>query len=46
MPGDSLSEIANAQGIDGGWLALYERNKATVGDDPDLILPGEHLKFG
>ncbi|MFD3541093.1 transglycosylase family protein [Streptomyces sp. NPDC058662] len=42
-PGDSLSAIATEQRVDGGWQALYETNRATVGSDPDLIFPGQRL---
>ncbi|RKN16476.1 LysM peptidoglycan-binding domain-containing protein [Micromonospora musae] len=42
-PGDTLSEIAAAQHVAGGWHALYERNKRVVGDDPGLIFPGQRL---
>ncbi|WP_190122275.1 LysM peptidoglycan-binding domain-containing protein [Streptomyces inusitatus] len=42
-PGDSLWAIAQAQKVDGGWNALYEENKETVGGDPDLIHPGQSL---
>ncbi|MFC7309902.1 transglycosylase family protein [Streptomyces monticola] len=42
-PGDSLSAIAASRGVDGGWPALYAANEKTVGGDPDLILPGQHL---
>jgi hypothetical protein len=42
-PGDSLSVIADSLGLSGGWTALYEANKGTVGADPDLILPGQSL---
>ncbi|MEV4201291.1 transglycosylase family protein [Micromonospora globbae] len=42
-PGDTLSEIAEAHHVDGGWRALYERNERVVGDDPGLILPGQRL---
>lgn len=41
--GDSLSSIAEAHEVKGGWPGLYERNRATVGGDPDLILPGQRL---
>ncbi|WP_030059436.1 MULTISPECIES: transglycosylase family protein [Streptomyces] len=44
--GDTLSTIAAAQGVSGGWHALYEQNHATVGGDPDLILPGQVLHLG
>ncbi|WP_324606532.1 transglycosylase family protein [Streptomyces bikiniensis] len=42
-PGDSLSGIAQANELPGGWSALYDANKRTVGIDPDLILPGQNL---
>ncbi|MEU3597756.1 transglycosylase family protein [Streptomyces sp. NPDC006798] len=41
--GDSLSSIADAKNVRGGWPALYEQNRATVGSDPDLIHPGQKL---
>ncbi|MFD3758063.1 transglycosylase family protein [Streptomyces sp. NPDC058622] len=41
--GDSLSAIATRQQVEGGWQALYETNRATVGGDPDLIFPGQRL---
>ncbi|MFD7032545.1 transglycosylase family protein [Streptomyces sp. NPDC059917] len=42
-PGDSLSAIARGQHVEGGWQALYETNRATVGNDPDMIFPGQRL---
>ncbi|MFD9489234.1 transglycosylase family protein [Streptomyces sp. NPDC059991] len=39
--GDTLSAIAEAHGTT--WETLYAANKAVVGGDPDLILPGERL---
>ncbi|MEV7345723.1 transglycosylase family protein [Streptomyces sp. NPDC093544] len=44
--GDSLSLIADALGLDGGWTQLYAENKETVGADADLILPGQSLAVG
>ncbi|WP_406509249.1 transglycosylase family protein [Streptomyces sp. NBC_00212] len=41
--GDTLSAIAAAHGT--GWEALYAANKAVIGGDPDLILPGQQLKI-
>lgn len=41
--GDSLSGIADAQKVRGGWRGLYAANRKTVGADPDLILPGQRL---
>jgi cell division septation protein DedD len=41
--GDTLSTIAERQGLAGGWEALYELNRQVVGSDPNLILPGQQL---
>ncbi|MEV7502128.1 LysM peptidoglycan-binding domain-containing M23 family metallopeptidase [Streptomyces sp. NPDC093018] len=41
--GDTLSGIADEHHVPGGWQRLYAANRATVGADPDLILPGERL---
>ncbi|NNG36671.1 LysM peptidoglycan-binding domain-containing protein [Nakamurella aerolata] len=53
-PGDSLWSIAErVLGADGGsdpaavdacWREWYRANRALIGADPDLILPGQHLK--
>jgi LysM repeat protein len=43
VSGDTLSGIASAHHIQGGWQALYEHNKAVVGANPNLIFPGQHL---
>ncbi|MEU0407563.1 transglycosylase family protein [Streptomyces griseorubiginosus] len=43
--GDSLSGIADAQEVRGGWRQLYAANRQTIGADPDLILPGQRLKL-
>ncbi|MEU5835220.1 transglycosylase family protein [Streptomyces diacarni] len=42
--GDTLSEIAEAH--DTTWHKVYEDNKSTVGDDADLIFPGQKLQVG
>ncbi|MEV4660025.1 transglycosylase family protein [Micromonospora sp. NPDC049301] len=42
-PGDTLSKIAQAHQVGGGWQALYERNRQLVGADPGLIFPGQRL---
>ncbi|WP_351227346.1 transglycosylase family protein [Streptomyces sp. NPDC002133] len=42
--GDTLSGIAETQRVRGGWQALYKANRTVVGDDPDLILPGQRLR--
>ncbi|MET7620227.1 transglycosylase family protein [Streptomyces sp. NPDC005408] len=39
--GDTLSGIAAAHGTD--WRALYAANKAVIGGDPNLIVPGQKL---
>lgn len=44
--GDTLSAIANRKGVHGGWQGLYRMNHATIGKDPGLIKPGQHLKLG
>ena len=41
--GDSLSEIAAALGVRGGWQALYAANRKAIGPDPDVIQPGTVL---
>ncbi|WP_406119480.1 transglycosylase family protein [Streptomyces sp. NBC_00989] len=43
--GDTLSGIADTERVDGGWHGLYAANRTTVGDDPDLILPGQRLSL-
>ncbi|MBK3563659.1 MULTISPECIES: transglycosylase family protein [unclassified Streptomyces] len=43
--GDTLSGIAETERVDGGWHGLYAANRTTVGDDPDLILPGQRLNL-
>ncbi|MFC4031991.1 transglycosylase family protein [Streptomyces polygonati] len=41
--GDTLSGIATEERVHGGWPQLYADNRAVIGGDPDLILPGQHL---
>ncbi|MFD7597508.1 peptidoglycan DD-metalloendopeptidase family protein [Kitasatospora sp. NPDC059812] len=43
VSGDTLSRIADAQHVDGGWQALYDHNREVVGGNPDLIFPGQQL---
>ncbi|MFE2107232.1 transglycosylase family protein [Kitasatospora sp. NPDC059463] len=43
--GDTLAGIATAQGVSGGWQALYDGNRGTVGADPNLIVPGQVLSL-
>jgi nucleoid-associated protein YgaU len=42
VAGDSLSKIAQAQNVPGGWQALFEKNKDFI-SDPNLILVGQQL---
>jgi resuscitation-promoting factor RpfA len=42
VAGDSLSKIAQALQTEGGWQALFEKNKAFVAD-PNLIFVGQQL---
>jgi nucleoid-associated protein YgaU len=42
VPGDTLSKIATAAQVPGGWQALFEKNKQYIGD-PNLIVPGQKL---
>ncbi|MEV5849848.1 transglycosylase family protein [Streptomyces sp. NPDC048179] len=39
--GDTLSGIAARHGT--SWQRLYAANKAVIGDDPNLIVPGQRL---
>ena len=44
--GDSLSKIAKrVYGDAQQWRKIYEANRAAIGDDPDLIQPGQALKL-
>ncbi|MYX06148.1 LysM peptidoglycan-binding domain-containing protein [Streptomyces sp. SID8375] len=45
-PGDSLSAIATAHRLPGGWAELYDRNEGVIGSDADLIQPGQQLDLG
>ncbi|KRE78270.1 transglycosylase family protein [Arthrobacter sp. Soil763] len=42
--GDSLSKIAKALKIDGGWQALADANADTI-SDPDVVLAGQVLQL-
>ncbi|MBP0450934.1 peptidoglycan DD-metalloendopeptidase family protein [Kitasatospora sp. RG8] len=44
--GDTLSKIANAKHVEGGWQALYDHNRTVVGTNPNLIFPGQKLALG
>ncbi len=41
--GDTLSGIAARLHYQGGWQALYAKNKGVIGGNPNLILPGQKL---
>ena len=41
--GDTLSGIASKYGTT--WQKLYEKNKSVIGNDPNLIRPGQILKI-
>src|SRR5258708_28726544 len=43
QPGDTLSGIAAAAAVRGGWPALYAANRRALGPDPDVIHPGTVL---
>ncbi|MBV9026270.1 MAG: LysM peptidoglycan-binding domain-containing protein [Streptomycetaceae bacterium] len=44
-PGDTLSGIAVAHHVSGGWQKLFELNRDII-KDPNLIYPGQHLCLG
>jgi murein DD-endopeptidase MepM/ murein hydrolase activator NlpD len=46
VSGDTLSEIAAAKGVAGGWQKLYAANKSVIGGNPDLIYPAQVLTLG
>ncbi len=46
LDGDTLSKIADAQGIEGGWRQIYDANQSLIGGDPNLIYPGQELALG
>lgn len=44
-PDDWLSKISARYNLKGGWERLYALNKKVVGEDPDLIFPGQVLRL-
>lgn len=40
-PGDTLSALATANNVPGGWESLYAANRKLIGQNPDLIYPGK-----
>jgi nucleoid-associated protein YgaU len=48
VSGDTLSHIAlkfYGSAVRDKWMAIYEANKETIGDNPSLIRPGQVLKI-
>ncbi|MFF4343658.1 transglycosylase family protein [Kitasatospora sp. NPDC001540] len=45
-PGDTLAAIAREHAVGGGWSELYKSNQQVVGENPDLIRPGQVLDLG
>jgi LysM repeat protein len=45
VPGDTLSGIATALAVPGGWQALYAANRGVIGPDPNAIQPGTALSI-
>ena len=44
QPGDWLSKIAMTYyGDVNKWPVIYKENRGTIGDKPDLIVPGQRL---
>ncbi|GAB2631588.1 hypothetical protein GCM10027168_73620 [Streptomyces capparidis] len=43
VSGDTLSGIADERSVSGGWQRLYGANRQVVGEDPNLIHPGQRL---
>ena len=43
VPGDTLSAVAAALAVRGGWPALYAANRRVIGADPGVIRPGTVL---
>lgn len=42
VAGDTLSSIAQTQGVTGGWESIYQANNGKIAD-PVLIFPGQQL---
>lgn len=42
IPGDNLTKIATWFRLQ-GYGDLYEANKAVIGNNPDLIYPGQRI---
>jgi cell wall-associated NlpC family hydrolase len=46
VSGDWLSSIAERKHVSGGWERLYQLNRSTLTQGPNVIFPGEHLRLG
>lgn len=45
-PGENLSKISEKYyGNQGYWKPLYDANQAVIGDNPNVIVPGQVLKI-
>jgi nucleoid-associated protein YgaU len=40
--GDTLSKIAAARGVDGGWRAIWAANRGSI-ENPNLIFIGQRI---
>ena len=45
QPGDSLSGIAGRLRYNGGWNALYNKNRGVIGGNPNVIYAGQVLSL-
>ncbi|HEX3901107.1 MAG TPA: transglycosylase family protein [Mycobacteriales bacterium] len=43
--GDTLYSIARSHHVKGGWKALYDRNRAVIGPDPQHLHVGTRLAY-
>ncbi len=41
----TLGPDASNSAVSARWHSIYELNRAAIGADPDLILPGQHLRL-
>jgi murein DD-endopeptidase MepM/ murein hydrolase activator NlpD len=45
VSGDTLFKIAEAHDVEGGWLIIFDGNREVIGDNPNLIKPGQRLSL-
>ena len=43
--GDTLSSIARAHDVKGGWRTLYKENRTVIGADPSHLRVGMRLTY-